>query len=160
MKRLTFVFITWLMTASLAGAAITEIRRDFPHQTALLSPATIMAAPSTAGTYLLSVYFDESVGCKCTVKLSWIDENNGLEQKSFPDAPYNYWVGQIRLAPHTAPTIETDGEGGGYDYSIYVVGFGLWRKGIQAQGGLSEPFSYAAPRTNQHHLDYPVHSFQ
>lgn len=143
MKLLTLL-AALVITASSASAAITEIRKDFPHQTALLSPTAIMAAPNTTGTYLLSVYFDESAACNCTVKLSWIDENNGLEQKSFPDAPYNYWVGQIRLAPHTAPTVETDGEGGSYEYSIYIVGFGFWRKGIQAQGGLSEPFSYTA----------------
>ncbi len=145
MKRFTLLLAALGMTASLAGAAVTEIRKDLPNQTALLSPTPIMAAPGTAGSYLLSVYFEESAECHCTVKLSWIDENNGAEQRSFLDAPYNDWVGQIRVAPNTAPTIETDGEGGSYDYGIYVVGLGLWRTGTQAQGGLSEPFSYAAP---------------
>jgi hypothetical protein len=119
-----------------AHAALTEIRKDFPHQTKLLAPTAIMKAPSADGSYMVAVYLDQPLGGTVVASLSWTDESGDLQQETVSSqASY-----AIRVKANTAPVVATTGTVNG-SYNLYVIGFGFWTSGSQGQGGITEPIS-------------------
>jgi hypothetical protein len=125
-----------------ANAAISEIRKDFPRQTAALSATAILSAPGGNASYLVCVYLSQPGspnGLSAIVR--WIDENSRPQSFTFSAASGVISnCDPIRNRVHTAPTVETSGTYSG-TYDLFVVGFGFWTKGSQGQGGITEPFA-------------------
>jgi hypothetical protein len=125
-----------------AHGAVTEIRKDFPAQTALLNNVPILTAPASTGEYLISGYLDQPKGGVVTATLSWLDEN-GTRQYATLGAPTSVSASVlVRVQADTAPTISTRGKIASA-YDLYVVGLGFWPVGNSGQGGITEPVNYS-----------------
>jgi hypothetical protein len=101
-----------------------------------------MAAPTGDASYLISVY-ESTTNCAIVPVLRWTDENGVARSQPGAVGPgggncYLSLLANIRVRAKTKPTIETSGDDGGSDYSLYVAGLGFWLSGAQRQGGLSE----------------------
>jgi hypothetical protein len=125
-----------------ANAAISEIRKDFPRQTAALSATAILSAPGGNASYLVCVYLSQPGSPNSlSAIVRWIDENSRPQSFTFSAASGVISnCDPIRNRVHTAPTVETSGTYSG-TYDLFVVGFGFWTKGSQGQGGITEPFA-------------------
>ena len=138
----------WLLLAAFlsasygsASASVTEIRKDFFNRTTNLHATAIMSAPTGDATYLISVY-ESTTSCAIVPVLRWIDEN-GIARSQPGSAGsgancYLSLLANIRVQAKTRPTIETGGDDGGFNYSLYVAGMGFWPSGAQGQAGLSD----------------------
>jgi hypothetical protein len=124
-----------------ANAAISEIRKDFPRQTATLSATAILSAPGSDASYLVCVYLSQPGSSNSlSAIVRWIDENRLPQSFTFSGASGVISnCDPIRNRVLTAPTVETSGVYPG-TYDLFVVGFGFWTKGSQGQGGITEPF--------------------
>ncbi|MFY9660495.1 MAG: hypothetical protein WAJ97_07715 [Terriglobales bacterium] len=142
MKNFSITLILALMGSLHASAAITEIRKEFPNQTAALPATAILSAPGSDASYLLCVYLSQlGSSNSLSVILKWTDENS--KSRSFTFSAAQGVISNcdpIRILAHTAPKVETSGSYVG-TYDLYVVGFGFWMTGSQGQGGITEPFA-------------------
>jgi hypothetical protein len=141
-KSVLILLILALTCSLTASAALSEIRKEFPKQTATLAPTAILAAPGGNASYLVCVYLSQpGVSNKLAAILRWTDENSQSQRFKFSaisGAISN--CDPIRNLAGTAPTIETSGTYPGV-YDLFVVGFGFWTTGSQGQGGITEPFA-------------------
>ncbi len=143
MKHLgTLLSVFLLLACSSVRASITEIRKDFFNRTTNLHATAIMSAPTGDASYLISVY-ESTESCTIVPVLRWTDENGVAESQRGSVGPgggncYLSLLVNIRVQAKTKPTIETVGDSGGSNYSLYVSGLGFWPSGVQGQGGLSE----------------------
>jgi hypothetical protein len=124
------------------GASVTEIRKNFFNRTTNLPATAIMSAPTGDASYLIGVY-ESTASCAIVPMLRWTDENGVAQSQQGSIGPgggncYLSLIANIRVQAKTKPTIETGGDDGGFDYSVYVSGLGFWPSGAQRQGGLSE----------------------
>lgn len=138
---LLLVVVLALTCAPNANAAITEIRKDFPRQTAALSATAILSAPAGNASYLVCVYLSQPGSSNSlSAIVRWTDENSQSQSFTFSGASGVISnCDPIRNLLHTAPTIETSGTYHG-TYDLFVVGFGFWTTGSQGQGGINVPF--------------------
>lgn len=142
MKK-SFITIAFALFCPLiAQAALTEIRKDFPKQTASITATAILTAPSGNASYLVCVYLSQPGSSNSlSAILRWTDENSLSQSFTFSSAAGVISnCDPIRNLGGTAPTIETSGT---YHatYDLFVVGFGFWTTGSQGQGGINVPFA-------------------
>ncbi len=142
MKRFFIIVILAIACSLTASAALTEIRKEFPKQTAALSATAILSAPSGNASYLICLYLSQP-GSPNTLSaiLRWTDENS--QRQSFTFSSTTGVISNcdpIRNLANTAPSVETSGNYRG-TYDLFVVGFGFWTTGSQGQGGITEPFA-------------------
>jgi hypothetical protein len=125
-----------------ANAAISEVRKDFPRQTAALPATALLSAPSGNASYLMCVYLSQpGTNNNLSAILRWTDENS--QSQSFTFSAASGVISNcdpIRNLAGTAPTVETSGVFHA-KYDLFVVGFGFWTTGSQGQGGITEPFA-------------------
>jgi hypothetical protein len=146
--RKTLAFLMFLLPLASAHAAVSEIRKDFVKQTALLAPTPIMAAPAVNGSYLICVTAGDLQHSVPTTILRWVDENGQFRSFTYPivnGVPNGCTL--IRNQANTAPTLETDGTYSGF-YNLFAFGLGFWTTGSQAQGGVKEPLNYTVTGAN------------
>lgn len=132
--------ICWLALS--AHGAVTEIRKDFPAQTALLNSVPVLSAPTSAGEYLISGYLDQPKDSAVTATLSWLDENGTRQYATLGTPTAVSGSVLVRVLANTAPMITTRGKITGA-YDLYVVGLGFWPVGNSGQGGITEPVNYS-----------------
>jgi hypothetical protein len=141
-KKFALALLLALANSPHANAAISEIRKDFPKQTTTLPATAILSAPSGNASYLVCVYLSQPGSAnKLSVIIRWTDENS--QSQSFTFSAASGVISNcdpIRNLAGTAPTVETSGIYPG-KYDLFVVGFGFWTTGSQAQGGITEPFA-------------------
>jgi hypothetical protein len=143
MKHLGLLLSAILLVAlGSARASITEVRMDFFNQTANLHATAIMSAPTGDASYLISVY-ESTQSCTVVPVLRWRDENGVAQSQrgsvgAGSGSCYLSLLANIRVQAKSKPTIETVGDSGGSNYSLYVSGLGFWPSGVQGQGGLAE----------------------
>lgn len=142
MKKLFILLILSLTCSLTANAALTEIRKEFPKQSATLAATAILSAPAGNASYLVCVYLSQpgSLNSLSSI-LRWKDENS--QSQSFTFSATSGVISNcdpIRNLAASAPTIETSGTYPG-TYDLFVVGFGFWTTGSQGQGGITEPFA-------------------
>ncbi len=125
-----------------AHAAVTEIRKDFPAQTALLNNVPVLSAPASTGEYLISAYLDQPKSSAVTAALSWLDENGSRHYETLGTPSAVSGSVLVRVQANTSPTISTRGNVTGA-YDLYVVGLGFWPAGNSGQGGMTEPVNYS-----------------
>lgn len=125
-----------------AEAAVTEIRKDFPAQTALLNNVPVLSPPASSGEYLISGYLDQPKGSAITATISWLDENGTRQYASLGTPTAISESVLVRVQANTSPTISTRGKTTGA-YDLYVVGLGFWPVGNSGQGGITEPVNYS-----------------
>jgi hypothetical protein len=139
--KLYGVLLELFLLTVCANASLTEIRKDFFNRTTNLHATAIMSAPTGDASYLVSVY-ESTTSCTVVPTLRWTDENGvARSQTGIVSSGSNCSLSilaNIRVKATTQPTIETGGDVGGFDYSLYVSGLGFWPTGAQHQGGLSE----------------------
>ena len=125
-----------------AHAAVTEVRKDFPAQTALLNDVPVLSPPTSTGEYLISGYLDQPNGSAVTATLSWLDENSTRHYDTLgtPNAVSASIL--VRIKANTSPTISTRGQITG-TYDLYIVGLGFWPVGNSGQAGITEPVNYS-----------------
>ena len=142
MKYFAIALLLALAYSLNANAAISEIRKDFPRQTATLPATAILSAPGGDASYLMCVYLSQPGSTNSlSAIVRWIDENSRPQSFSFSAASGVISnCDPIRNRVLTAPTVETSGAYPG-TYDLFVVGFGFWTKGSQGQGGITEPFA-------------------
>lgn len=142
MKKSAVTLLLALTCSIFAHAALSEIRKEFPKQTAPLPATAILSAPAGNANYLLCVYLSQAkTPNTLSVILRWTDEN-ALSQ-SFTFSAASGVISNcdpIRNLAHTAPTVETSGSYKG-KYDLFVAGFGFWTSGSQGQGGITVPFA-------------------
>ena len=142
MKKLVIVLILALTASLTANAALSEIRKEFPRQTAALAATPILTAPGGNASYLVCVYLSQTGSSNSlSAVLRWTDENS--QPQSFTFSATTGVISNcdpIRNLAGTAPTVETSGT---YHarYDLYVSGFGFWTTGTQGQGGITVPFA-------------------
>ena len=143
MKHRGLLLTVFLLAVWGSGSAsVTEIRKNFFNRTTNLPATAIMTAPTGDASYLISVY-ESTKSCAVVPILRWTDENGVARSQQGSVGPgggncYLSLLVNIRVHAKTKPTIETGGDDGGFDYSLYVSGLGFWPSGAQGQGGLSE----------------------
>lgn len=141
MKKFAITLLLALICSLYANAAISEIRKDFPKQTAKLSATAILSAPAGNASYVVCVYLSQPGSSNSlSAIVRWIDEN--AQSQSFTFSGASGVISNcdpIRNLARTAPTVETSGAYHG-TYDLFVVGFGFWTTGSQGQGGITEPF--------------------
>jgi len=125
-----------------ANAAISEIRKDFPRQTASLSATAFLSAPAGNASYLVCVYLSQPGSSNSlSAIVRWTDENSLSQSFTFSAASGVISnCDPIRNLANTSPTVETSGTYHG-TYDLFVVGLGFWTTGSQRQGGITEPFA-------------------
>lgn len=89
--------------------------------------------------------YESTTSCAVVPVLRWTDENGVARSqagsrrtrrwKLLPVYPGEHW---LESKQKTKPTIETGGDDGAFNYSLYVSGLGFWPAGAQRQGGPSE----------------------
>jgi hypothetical protein len=123
-----------------ANAAISEIRKDFPRQTAKLAATAMLSAPTGNASYLVCVYLSQPKSPNSlSAIVRWTDENSQSQSFTFSGASGIISnCDPIRNRAHTAPTVETSGTYHG-TYDLFVVGF--WTTESQGQGGITVPFA-------------------
>jgi hypothetical protein len=142
MNKFLLLALTICCLALSAQAAVTEIRKDFPAQTALLNNVPALSAPTSTGEYLISGYLDQPKGGAITATLSWLDEN-GTRQSATLGTPTAVSASVlVRVQANTSPTVSTRGKITGA-YDLYVVGLGFWPVGNSGQGGITEPVNFS-----------------
>lgn len=142
MKRFFVIVILAIACSLTASAALTEIRKEFPKQTAALTATAILAAPGGNASYLVCVYLSQPGSSNSlSATLRWKDENSQFQSLTFSAiSGVISNCDSIRNLAGTAPTVETSGTYRG-TYDLFVVGFGFWTTGSQGQGGITEPFA-------------------
>jgi hypothetical protein len=123
MARKLFVpLIAVLALLAPASASLTEVRRDFLHQTATFSATSVMTAPSADGSYLITVYLDQPIGGTVAATIAWTDENgHQLHYQAFGGSA----VFAVRVQAGTTLTVQTAGTVNG-SYNLFVDGVGFW----------------------------------
>ena len=102
-KSLMLALLIWRLALPV-HAAVTEIRKDFPAQTALLNSVPVLSAPTSTGEYVISGYLDQTKGSAITATLSWLDEN-GTRQYATLGTPNALSVSVlVRVQANTSPT--------------------------------------------------------
>jgi hypothetical protein len=142
MKSFFTILALVAIFATAAHAAVSEIRKDFLKQTALLPATPFISAPGATGSYLVCVYLDQpGAENELSAVLRWTDENSLPQNFTFSAAagPIS-GCNPIRNLAGKAPTIETDGAYPG-SYELFVTGFGFWPTGAQAQKGITRPIA-------------------
>jgi len=145
-KAFALLALLWPLAA--ASASITEIRKDFVNETALLPATPIITAPGANASYLICVTAGDVQNSSPTAILRWTDENGEFRNFTYSTkngAPNGCHL--IRNQADTAPTIETSGTYSGF-YNLFAFGFGFWPEGSQSQGGIKEPQDYAVTGAN------------
>jgi hypothetical protein len=148
MLWLTMVIVFLFFPQIETHGAVSEIRKDFLNNAALLPVSLIMSAPASDADYLICATAENLGGTVPTAVLRWTDENAQFRSFTFPQmngVPNG--CNLIRNQAETAASIETDGSYSG-SYDLFVFGLGFWPDGKQAQGGLSEPVNYAESGLN------------
>ena len=142
MKKSSLTLLFALLSSIYANAAITEVRKEFPNQTAALSATAILSAPGSTASYLVCVYLSQPGSSNSlSAILRWTDENSQPQSFTFSGAQGVISnCDPIRNLAHTAPTVETSGAHS-KRYDLFVVGFGFWTTGSQGRGGITEPFA-------------------
>jgi hypothetical protein len=105
-----------------ASASLTEVRQDFLNQTAIFSSTSVMTAPTADGSYLVTVYLDQSAGGTVSATIGWTDENGN--QQTFPVLGGSACFA-VRLKANTSLTVSTTGTVSG-SYNLFVTGVGFW----------------------------------
>jgi hypothetical protein len=90
-----------------ASASLTEVRQDFLNQTATFSSTSVMTAPTADGSYLVTVYLDQSAGGTVSATIGWTDENGN--QQTFPVLGGSACFA-VRLKANTSLTVSTTGD--------------------------------------------------
>lgn len=125
-----------------ANAALSELRKEFPKQTAALAATAVLSPPTSNASYLICAYLSQPGSLNSlSAILRWTDENS--ESQSFTFSATSGVISNcdpIRNLAGTAPTVETSGVYPG-TYDLFIVGFGFWTTGSQGQGGITEPFA-------------------
>ncbi len=140
MPRILVALALTFLSALPAHAAVSEIRKDFLKQTALLAPTKFLSAPGATANYLVCIYLTQPGSENAmTAVVRWTDENSLPQSFTYSAAsgPVNF-CNPIRNHAGTAATVETDGAYPG-SYELFVTGFGFWSTGSQGQGGITEP---------------------
>jgi hypothetical protein len=114
--------ILLLVLLATASASLTEVRQDFLNQTATFAPTSVMTAPTADGSYLVTVYLDQSAGGTVAATIGWTDENGN--QQTFPVLGGSACFA-VRLKANTSLTVSTTGTVSG-SYNLFVTGVGFW----------------------------------
>lgn len=73
MARKSFAsLILLLVLLATASASLTEVRQDFLNQTATFASTSVMTAPTSDGSYLITVY-PGSAGRRHGLRHNWVD---------------------------------------------------------------------------------------
>ncbi len=142
MNKSVFLGLAICCLALSAHAAVTEVRKDFPAQTALLNSVPVLSPPTSTGEYLISAYLDQPKSSAVTATLSWLDENGTRHYDTLGTPNAVSATILVRVQANTSPTITTRGKIIG-TYDLYVVGLGFWPVGNSGQGGITEPVNYS-----------------
>jgi hypothetical protein len=121
-RKLLASSIIVLALLTTASASLTEVRQDFLNQTATFSSTSVMTAPTSDGSYLITVYLDQPAGGTVSATIGWTDENGNQQQ--FPVLGGSAWFA-VRLKANTAVTVATTGTVSG-TYNLFVDGMGFW----------------------------------
>lgn len=138
----TTILPGFLIACVSASASVTEIRKDFFQQKGNLTATAIMSGPELDANYLITAY-ESTNSCVVLPTLRWIDENGNAQSATGTVGAgsgncYISLIATIRVGAGTVPTMETNGDGTGDLYSLYVCGLGFWPDGSEGQGGLAE----------------------
>ena len=87
MKKSSLTLLFALLSSIYANAAITEVRKEFPNQTAALSATAILSAPGSTASYLVCVYLSQPGSSNSlSAILRWTDENSQPQSFTFSGA--------------------------------------------------------------------------
>jgi hypothetical protein len=121
-RKLSVLLIALLTLLTAARASLTQIRKDFLHQTATFPATSVMTAPTADGSYLISVYLDQPGGGTVAATVTWTDENGKLlHYQAFGGSA----IFAVRLQAGTTLTVATAGAVNG-SYNLFVDGVGFW----------------------------------
>jgi len=133
MRSLHSLAVVSLLAVALpAQAELTRVAKDFLNRTKVFSATPIMTAPTSDGSYVISMFLNQPPKSKGAVvaTLRWTNEQGAqsrilsIQDNNLPQGT----VFPIRVAAHTRVTVETSGTVGA-SYDLFVRGVGFWVPG-------------------------------